>query len=289
MIDSSSSSSSTTASTRKSLSSGVIAGLAVVGALLLLALVFIIYGLLLQRRAFKGTGKISDGGGVHITWQNVSYIVLGSRNPFKRKSKAGDGFTDDKVILDNVTGYVKPGEMMAILGPSGAGKTTLVEILAGKQKMGNITGRVSRTFSLNTSSRNPRIAFVPQQDVLPSMLTVREALLFAASLRLPESVSAQEKRLRVEEVIEQLGLSRAANTRIGSGERRGISGGEMRRVSIGLELVGRPDTLILDEPTSGLDSVSAARVADVLRAVARDVEHPISVIASIHQPSSKLQ
>jgi ABC-type multidrug transport system ATPase subunit len=107
-------------------------------------------------------------------------------------------------------------------------------------------------------TRTPRIGFVPQQDVLPAMLTVAEALLFAARLRLPEYVTDAEKRQRVEDVLEQLGLTHVRDSRIGGlvSHARGISGGEMRRVSIGLELVASPDVLILDEPTSGSFSSS---------------------------------
>lgn len=159
----------------------------------------------------------------------------------------------------------------------------MIEILAGKHKSGRTTGIVSFP-STDGGSRAPRIGFVPQQDVLPPMLTVHEALLFAARLRLPESVTDTEKRVRVDALIVQLGLAHIRDTRIGDGERRGISGGEMRRVSIGLELVARPDVLILDEPTSGLDSVSAKKVGEVLRALAHDKENPTAVIASIHQP-----
>lgn len=137
---------------------------------------------------------------------------------------------------------------------SGAGKTTLVEILSEKHKSGIITGSVLFPSSHSTStSHPPRIGFVPQQDILPATLTVLEALLFAARLRLSEHISDAEKKHRVKDVIEQLGLTNVRDVRIGgtSGEGRGISGGEMRRVSIGLELVGSPDVLILDEPTSG--------------------------------------
>ncbi|KAL5533512.1 hypothetical protein ACEPAF_5288 [Sanghuangporus sanghuang] len=290
VLDQASESNSTTEDTGKSLNGGVIAGLAVVGALILLALAVLFFGFLSQRRARKGFHSAFGNGGVMIAWRNVSYVVPTSYafRLRRRRSSAADGYTDEKVVLDNVNGRVEPGQMMAILGPSGAGKTTLVEILAGKQKSGVVSGTVTRSSSVGNSAPLARVAFVPQQDVLPPMLTVREALVFAAKLRLPESVSFQEKHARVEEVIEQLGLTEVADTRIGDGERRGISGGEMRRVSIGLELVGRPDALVLDEPTSGLDSVSASRVADVLRAVAHDPERPTAVIASIHQPSSKL-
>lgn len=85
-------------------------------------------------------------------------------------------------------------------------------------------------------------------------------------------------------MIEKLGLTAVRDVRIGDGEKRGISGGEMRRVSIGLELVATPDVLILDEPTSGLDSVSAAKVTKVLHSLAHDEENPTVVIASVHQP-----
>jgi ABC-type multidrug transport system ATPase subunit len=100
-------------------------------------------------------------------------------------------------------------------------------------------------------------------------------------------VTDREKKERVNILLEKLGIFEIKDVRIGDvtgGKARGISGGEMRRVSIGLELIASPDVLLLDEPTSGLDSVSAARVADVLYAIAHDKSNPIPVIASIHQP-----
>lgn len=168
-----------------------------------------------------------------------------------------------------------------------------MEILARKSKSGYVSGKLAFPIASATGGRaNPHIAFVPQQDVLPPTLTVREALSFAAALRLPEHVSKTEKSARVEYVLDQLGLVEVANSRIGDKGKRGLSGGEMRRVTIGLELVGDPDVLILDEPTSGLDSVSAARVAGVLKNVARGTSEngtggkrkPVAVVCSIHQP-----
>ncbi|KAG8858527.1 hypothetical protein FRB96_005199 [Tulasnella sp. 330] len=287
------------------LSGGVIAGLAVVGALLLLAFLTFLLGLRTQGRA-KSSGATGFGGGVSeaerkqgvgIAWNNVGYSIRragtnrGLRRRFRGASKPSGDYDDGKVILNSVSGRVKPGEMMAILGPSGAGKTTLVELLAGKNKEGAATGSVEFFSSTGEGpSRRPRVAFVDQSDILPSELTVREALLFAARLRLPESVHESDKMARVFEVLNQLGLADLADTRIGKtgGEGRGVSGGEMRRISIGLELVGRPEILILDEPTSGLDSVSALKVSHVLQQLARDPNYPTTVIASIHQPSSNL-
>ena len=250
------------------LDTGVIAGLAVVGGLVGIALLCFVLGWLSQRKARKAaSNSLSKRGGYPVEWNNVTYVIphgrllLGSR-------KSGQTVTDDKVILDNVSGRVNPGEMMAILGPSGtclrprayrvrslripcntgAGKTTLIEILSKKSKNGTITGTVSHP---GTGS-SPRIGFVPQQDILPPTLTVSEALLFAARLRLPESVSEADKVTLVSDVMEKLGIGSLRDTRIGDVGNRGISGGEMRRVSIGLELVALPDILMLDEPTSGL-------------------------------------
>ncbi|KAJ6620338.1 ABC transporter [Mycena sp. CBHHK59/15] len=270
------------------LSGGVIGGLAAVGGLLLLALLLLLLGLVKQREARRAGPGVTDGSRVAVEWAGVSYVLNATRPWLGKRSGVAD---DDKVVLDAVSARVEPGQMMAVLGPSGAGKTTLVEILAGKRKSGATTGRVAYPSATGAA---PRIGFVPQQDVLPPMLTVYEALLFGARMRLPEGVSDAEKRTRVEGLMETLGIAALRDERIGwggdvgGGKARGISGGEMRRVSIGLELIASPDVLILDEPTSGLDSVSAARVARVLHAIAHDSENPIPVIASIHQPSSQL-
>lgn len=145
---------------------------------------------------------------------------------------------------------------------SGAGKTTLVEVLAKKSKSAIVTGTVE--VSSSNGSAPLRIGFVPQQDILPPTLTVHEALLFAARLRLPEAMPDARKIERVDEIMEKLGISHLRYVRIGysgsiGGTRaRGISGGEMRRVSIGLELIADPDILILDEPTSGKSGQIAA-------------------------------
>ncbi|KAG8720659.1 hypothetical protein FRC09_009177 [Ceratobasidium sp. 395] len=201
--------------------------------------------------------------------------------------------TKTKTILSSLSGTVRAGQMLAILGPSGAGKTTLISILAGRA--GAMGGRVSGDVGFVSEREGAgvgrvKVGFVDQMDVLPSTLTVYEALLFAARLRMPESTPDVEKKSRVETVIRQLGLSEVAHSRIGGegSTRRGLSGGERRRVSIALEIVAGVEVLVLDEPTSGLDSVSAAKVAQVLADLAHDEENPVAVVASIHQPSSRL-
>ncbi|KAF8894767.1 ABC transporter [Infundibulicybe gibba] len=264
------------------------AGLATVGGLLLLALVLLLWGFRSQRVARRANADELGGHKVTVEWNDVSYCIPSTTRRFswlKGGATASGSSNDDKIILDTISGRVAPGQMMAILGPSGAGKTTLIDILAGNAKSGITTGYVGWR-SDDDRKYTPRIGFVSQDDVLPPTLTVFEALLFAARLRLPEYVTDVEKQERVNELLEKLAITHIRDSRIGAkhGQARGISGGEMRRVSIGLELIAKPDVLILDEPTSGLDSVSASRIAKVLHTIAHDSTNPVPVIASIHQP-----
>ncbi len=136
--------------------------------------------------------------------------------------------------------------------------------MAGKSKSGKISGEI-----LINGQRlaNPKFrsicGFVDQEDLLVSTLTVRECLLFSANLRLPESYTSKQKNEIVDKTLELLGLQHISNSKIGGPSLRGISGGEKRRVSIGIELVTSPSVLFLDEITSGLDSYNALMVVKV--------------------------
>ena len=130
----------------------------------------------------------------------------------------------------------------------------MLDVLAGRVVTG-LTGDIL----FNGLPPNPRelksdTAYVQQEDALYAELTVRENLWFSAMLRLPREMSKAEKENRVEEIISELGLRKAADTKIGNELIRGVSGGEKRRVSIGMELITKPSLLLLDEPSSGLDS-----------------------------------
>ncbi|XP_006649877.2 ABC transporter G family member 5-like [Oryza brachyantha] len=191
-----------------------------------------------------------------------------------------------RALLDGVSGEAREGEIMAVLGASGAGKTTLIDALADRIRRDSLRGAVT----LNGEALGGRLlkvisAYVMQDDLLYPMLTVAETLMYSAEFRLPRSLSTSKKASRVQALIDQLGLRAAANTIIGDEGRRGVSGGERRRVSIGIDIIHDPIILFLDEPTSGLDSTSAFMVVKVLQGIAQSGS---VVIMSIHQPSYRI-
>ncbi|CAL0331642.1 unnamed protein product [Lupinus luteus] len=190
----------------------------------------------------------------------------------------------EKTILNGMSGVVCPGEILAMLGPSGSGKTTLLTALGGRL-YGKIFGEITYNNHPFSGSIKRRTGFVAQDDVLYPHLTVTETLLFTALLRLPNSLTRDEKVQHVERVIAELGLTRCRSSMIGGPMFRGISGGEKKRVSIGQEMLINPSLLLLDEPTSGLDSTTALRILSTIKRLASGGR---TVITTIHQPSSRL-
>eukprot|EP00871_Galdieria_phlegrea_P002746 jgi/Galph1/3472/GphlegSOOS_G2149.1 len=178
-----------------------------------------------------------------------------------------------KNILKNVSGQVQSGQLLAILGPSGSGKTTLLNVLAGRVSASNnlvASGSVTINGKKRESSSFKKLsAYVMQDDNMFPELTVKEQIAMSAKLRLPNSLDKSTKQRRVEQVISELGLSTVKNSFIGSETKRGISGGERKRVSIGIELVTDPSLLFLDEPTSGLDAFNAQNVVQTLIRLAK--------------------
>ncbi|CAH2064079.1 unnamed protein product [Thlaspi arvense] len=223
-----------------------------------------------------------------LSFNNLTYNVSVRRKfefhdltPRRRLS-----FSKTKTLLDNISGETRDGEILAVLGASGSGKSTLIDALANRIAKGSLKGNVT----LNGEALQSRMlkvisAYVMQDDLLFPMLTVEETLMFAAEFRLPRSLPKSKKKLRVQALIDQLGIRNAAKTIIGDEGHRGISGGERRRVSIGIDIIHDPIVLFLDEPTSGLDSTSAFMVVKVLKRIA---ESGSIVIMSIHQPSHRV-
>ncbi|KAG8365815.1 hypothetical protein BUALT_Bualt17G0011100 [Buddleja alternifolia] len=191
-----------------------------------------------------------------------------------------------KTILNDISGEARDGEIMAVMGASGSGKSTLIDALANRMAKGSLKGSIT----LNGEQLESRLlkvisAYVMQDDLLFPMLTVEETLMFAAEFRLPRTLSKSKKKIRVQALIDQIGLRNAAKTVIGDEGHRGVSGGERRRVSIGIDIIHDPILLFLDEPTSGLDSTSAFMVVKVLQRIAQSGS---IVIMSIHQPSYRI-
>ncbi|KAE8718108.1 ABC transporter G family member 10 [Hibiscus syriacus] len=194
-----------------------------------------------------------------------------------------------KCILKNVNCEARPGEIMAIAGPSGAGKTTLLEILAGMIPMTRFSGYVLVNHKAMDAGCFRRVSgYVSQDEFLFPVLTVQETLMYSARLRLHDSKRHGKVAvgIRVKELLRELGLEHVANVRIGDESNRGISGGEKRRVSIGVDLVHDPAVLLLDEPTSGLDSASALHVASLLKSMA--TKQGKTIVLTVHQPGFRI-
>ncbi|CAN4121195.1 unnamed protein product [Withania somnifera] len=211
---------------------------------------------------------------IHVKFQDVKYTVA---------LKGVDSSDVEKCILQGVNGSACPGEILALMGPSGGGKTTLLNLLSGKVK--NDSGMITYNDQPYNKSLKQRIGFVLQDDVVFPHLTVKETLTYTALLRLPNTLSKEQKKERAIRVINELGLERCQDTIIGGAFVRGISGGERKRVCIGNEILLNPSLLFLDEPTSGLDSTTALRIMQMLCNIARAGK---TVVTTIHQPSSRL-
>jgi len=188
-----------------------------------------------------------------------------------------------KRLLEGVSLVVEPGELVAIMGPSGAGKSTLLSVLngqtvpaAGRMIIGGLD--LHDHYDLFRG----RIGYVPQDDILHADLTVWQALWYAARLRLPRDTTDTEIEARIRAVIHELGLDGTEQTRVGDQRKRGVSGGQRKRVNLGMELLTDPPILVLDEPTSGLSSVDALSVIELLRNLADSGK---TILVTIHQPS----
>ncbi|XP_055836085.1 ABC transporter G family member 28 [Solanum dulcamara] len=192
----------------------------------------------------------------------------------------------NKHLLRCVSGKLSPGRVSAVMGPSGAGKTTFLSALTGKAAGCTMTGVILINGKPEPmQSYKKIIGFVPQDDIVHGNLTVEENLWFSARCRLAADLPKPEKVLVVERVIESLGLQPVRDSLVGTVEKRGISGGQRKRVNVGLEMVMEPSLLILDEPTSGLDSSSSQLL---LRATRREALEGVNVCMVVHQPSYTL-
>ena len=192
-----------------------------------------------------------------------------------------------KTLLNKVSGRIAGG-FVAVMGPSGSGKSTLLNTLACRLTRGmehegelRLNGRLYSQRDLKLMS-----GFVMQDDLMNGALTVHETVFYAGELRLPRDMTPEHRKERVEEAIAEMGCHHVRDVVIGDALRKGISGGERKRVAVAMELITHPQLLFLDEPTSGLDSVTALSLCQKLKMLAASGR--TTVICTIHQPQSKL-
>ncbi|KAF0745326.1 hypothetical protein Ae201684P_011125 [Aphanomyces euteiches] len=188
---------------------------------------------------------------------------------------------EEKQLLHNVTAFFEPGTMTALMGSSGAGKTTFMDVIAGRKTGGRILGKISINGELKDPAIFSRItAYCEQMDIHSERATIREALEFSTFLRLPETISAKAKLGLVEETLRLLELDTIAHELI-----LHLSVEQKKRVTIGVEVVANPSILFLDEPTSGLDARAAQVVMRGVQSIARTGR---TVVCTIHQPSIQI-
>lgn len=235
----------------------------------------------------------SDGG-VQIAIDNVGFAIKGASGccgclPGVKPSKLKADENGDVHVLRNISGIHEAGRLLAILGPSGAGKTTFLNILGGNLKKTSGQIILNGEEACSPTDITEISAFVHQDDCLLSTMTVRETILFAAHMRLPYTMSNSKKAQRAANAICLLGLRKCQDTIIGStlmGEgTRGVSGGERKRCAIATELLTNPSIVFLDEPSSGLDAYAAYSLGSVLKTLCHLGK---TVVMTIHQPSSDL-
>jgi ABC-type multidrug transport system ATPase subunit/ABC-type multidrug transport system permease subunit len=217
----------------------------------------------------RGAIQKSYRGDILLQAENIRVDVVNNGQP--------------KRLLDGVSFTAYPTEFVGVMGPSGAGKTTLLMSMIGYLRP--TFGRtVINGDELSTHYDRYRgaIGYVPQEDIIHGELTVYEALYFTAKLRLPPDTDDAEIARRIDQVLVDLEIAPTRDVRIGSPERKGISGGQRKRVNLALELLTEPSLLCLDEPTSGLASEDAANVMRLLRKLA---DQGRTILITIHQPS----
>ncbi|OCF60041.1 ABC transporter [Kwoniella mangroviensis CBS 10435] len=221
----------------------------------------------------KPEGVADEGmtfGNSTFTWKNLTYKV---HNHGK-----------DLTLLDDVFGYCKAGTLTALMGSSGAGKTTLMDVLAARKTEGEIHGEVLMNGQALPVSFQRTTGYCEQVDVHLPQATVREALEFSALLRQPRSLSDKEKLAYVDVIIDLLELHDIEDAMIGT-PGAGLGVEQRKRLTIGVELVSKPSLLFLDEPTSGLDGQSSFLIVSFLRKLAAAGQ---AVLCTIHQPSASL-
>ncbi|GMI03669.1 hypothetical protein TrVE_jg3568 [Triparma verrucosa] len=218
---------------------------------------------------------------INLSWKDIDYSIT----TYNKSTKS----FDIKQILKGINGQARAGQMVAIMGPTGSGKTSLLNVLAMRcpiVKGGDLSGSFLVNGEVAKEKAFARLtSYVMQDDAMFAALTVKETLMTAAHFQLSSKLSDEDKEKYVDSIIAELGLNKCKDTIIRDAKTRGVSGGERKRCNIGVELIKNPSCLFLDEPTSGLDSFQAQSVMGALKTLASNGR---TVVASIHQPRSSI-
>ncbi|KXG32868.1 ABC transporter G family member 36 [Sorghum bicolor] len=223
-------------------------------------------------------GMILPFDPLSLTFDNIKYSV-----DMPQEMKA-QGVQEDRLeLLKGVSGSFRPGVLTALMGVSGAGKTTLMDVLAGRKTGGYIEGDICISGYPKKQETFARVSgYCEQNDIHSPQVTVYESLLFSAWLRLPKDVDSNTRKIFIEEVMELVELKPLRNALVGLPGVNGLSTEQRKRLTIAVELVANPSIIFMDEPTSGLDARAAAIV---MRTVRNTVDTGRTVVCTIHQPS----
>ncbi|XP_027083196.2 ABC transporter G family member 32 isoform X1 [Coffea arabica] len=226
----------------------------------------------------KHRGMVLPFQPLSMSFNNICYYV---DVPQELKQQ---GVPEDRLqLLVNVTGAFRPGVLTALVGVSGAGKTTLMDVLAGRKTGGYIEGSIYISGHPKKQETFARVSgYCEQNDIHSPCLTVRESLLFSAWLRLSSRINIKTQRAFVNEVMELVELNSLSGALVGLPGVDGLSTEQRKRLTIAVELVANPSIVFMDEPTSGLDARSAAIV---MRTVRNIVDTGRTIVCTIHQPS----
>ena len=190
---------------------------------------------------------------------------------------------DEITLLHGVSGYINPSEMCVILGADGAGKTTLLDILAQRQRIGVTVTAGKITYDGKDVLKSS--AYVKKEMVYLDELTVKEHIYYSALLLLDEYTPLEKIEKRVDKIMKMLGLVDVQSSPIGNITKRGISSGQLKRLTIAIEIVNLPDVMFLDEPTTGLDSTMALEVMSAIRNIANQNR---TIVCTVTSPSEEL-